>query len=53
VSFDARLVAAMRSHSITKLLSFNGADFSRFTGVSILDPSALASSGIPPLSTTP
>ena len=30
VSFDARLVAAMRTHGVTRLLTFNGSDFARF-----------------------
>ena len=40
--FDARLVAAMRTHGITRLLTFNGADFARFPGVSVLDPATIA-----------
>ena len=53
VSFDARLVAAMRTHGLTRLLTFNGPDFARFPGLSILDPAALATSAIPPSSTAP
>lgn len=38
---DARLVAAMRTHGVTHLLSFNVADFSRFPGITVLDPNAV------------
>jgi predicted nucleic acid-binding protein len=37
---DARLVAAMRTHGLTELLTFNGSDFRRFPGVTVLDPVA-------------
>ena len=53
VSYDARLVAAMRTHGITQLLTFNGADFARFPGVAVLDPASLAAPAIPPPSSTP
>lgn len=53
VSFDARLVAAMRTHGVTRILTFNGADFARFPGIVVLDPAALASPPTPPPSTTP
>jgi predicted nucleic acid-binding protein len=48
VSHDARLVAAMRTHGITQLLTFNGTDFARFPSLTILDPSTLVSSASPP-----
>jgi predicted nucleic acid-binding protein len=38
VSDDARLVAAMRTHGIARVLTFNGADFARFPGLTTLDP---------------
>ena len=38
-SYDARLVAAMRTHGISRILTFNGSDFARFDGLTILDPS--------------
>jgi predicted nucleic acid-binding protein len=41
VAHDARLVAAMRTHGITQLLTFNGPDFQRYPAISILDPVAL------------
>ena len=38
VSHDARLVAAMQWHGISRILTFNTADFSRFAGVQALTP---------------
>jgi predicted nucleic acid-binding protein len=35
---DARLAATMRLHGIARVLTFNGADFRRFPGVTVLDP---------------
>ena len=52
-SFDARLVAAMRTHGITHLLTLNVADFARFPGITVLDPAAIVASSPPPPSTTP
>jgi predicted nucleic acid-binding protein len=40
VSYDARLVAAMRTHGITRLLTLNTADFARFPGLTLIDPTA-------------
>ena len=53
VSYDARLVAAMRTHGVTRLLTFNGADFARFPGITILDPTTIAAPANPPPRTTP
>jgi predicted nucleic acid-binding protein len=53
VSYDARLVAAMRTYGITRLLTFNGPDFSRFPGLTIIDPASLVSPVNPQPSTTP
>ena len=36
---DARLAASMTVHGVTSILTFNVADFSRFTGLSALHPS--------------
>ena len=36
-SHDARLVAAMQSHNITDLLTFNTQDFKRFPNISLLN----------------
>ena len=52
-SFDARLVAAMRPHGIARLLTLNRGDFTRFPGLSILDPTTIAAAAAPPPSTTP
>lgn len=37
---DARLVAAMKAHGLTHILTFNGADFARYApeGIAPLDP---------------
>lgn len=35
---DARLVAAMETHRIDSALTFNAADFSRYPGLTIIDP---------------
>ena len=40
LAHDARLVAAMRTHGVTDLLTFNGGDFRRFPGITIVDPAA-------------
>jgi predicted nucleic acid-binding protein len=53
VSYDARLVAAMRTHGLTHLLTLNGADFARFPGITVLDPTTIVASIPPPPSTTP
>jgi predicted nucleic acid-binding protein len=39
---DARLVAAMVVHGLTRLLTFNVADFIRFPGITVLDPNTVA-----------
>jgi hypothetical protein len=44
---DARLVAAMRNHGMTQLLSFNVADFSRFPGITVIDPTTVSSHPAP------
>lgn len=48
VSYDARIIAAMRTHGITRLLTRNGSDFARFPGVTILDPVAFTTPAAPP-----
>jgi len=35
---DARLVAAMMIHEITHILTFNGSDFKRYPGITVLHP---------------
>lgn len=40
-SHDARLVAAMKTHGITHLLTFNMTDFSRFSNeITVVDPTS-------------
>jgi predicted nucleic acid-binding protein len=39
-SHDARLVAAMQTHGITRLLTFNVADFKQFS-ITIIDPATV------------
>jgi predicted nucleic acid-binding protein len=38
-TYDARIVAAMTVHGITDLLTFNVADFKRYTGITVTSPS--------------
>jgi hypothetical protein len=38
---DARLVAAMQWHQLTHILTFNVADFKRYSGIEILEPAAV------------
>ncbi len=40
---DARLVAAMTCQGIAHILTFNAQDFSRYPGVTVLDPVTVAS----------
>jgi predicted nucleic acid-binding protein len=47
VAHDARYVAAMRTHGLSHLLTFNGSDFSRYPGIIALDPNTIAASGRP------
>ena len=35
---DARLVAAMKVHNVTHLITFNTDDFKRYDGITIVDP---------------
>ena len=35
---DAQLVAAMVMHGVEQILTFNGADFTRYAEISVLDP---------------
>ena len=44
---DARIVAAMTVHGITHLLTFNKQDFSRYSGITSLDPVAIAPPAAP------
>ena len=42
---DARLVAAMKVHGITRILTFNDADFRRYPGITVLTPVAVLAAG--------
>jgi predicted nucleic acid-binding protein len=54
VAHDARLVAAMRTHGITRILTLNGVDFQRYPGITVLDPAAIsAPTPTPPPPTPP
>jgi len=40
-SHDARLVAAMMSHKLTHILTFNTDDFKRFSGITAVNPAGV------------
>ncbi|MFV0444135.1 MAG: type II toxin-antitoxin system VapC family toxin [Planctomycetaceae bacterium] len=44
---DARLVAAMLRHGMSHLLTFNFKDFTRYPGITALDPAAVAAGQVP------
>jgi predicted nucleic acid-binding protein len=39
---DARLVAAMKIHSVGSILTFNTQDFTRYRGIAVIDPKTVA-----------
>ncbi len=41
---DARIAAAMRKHGISTILTFNKSDFTRYPGITVLEPADLVSS---------
>jgi predicted nucleic acid-binding protein len=43
-AFDARLVAAMRTHGELEILTFNNHDFRRFPGIAVYTPDAVVAS---------
>lgn len=45
---DARLVALMKTHGITHVLTLNGGDFTRYPGIVAIDPASIAVPPIPP-----
>lgn len=47
VAHDARYVAAMNTHGVTRLLTFNTADFARYPHITVLDPRIVAAA-VPP-----
>lgn len=44
---DARIVAAMTVHGVSAILTFNVADFRRYSGITLLDPQAFAARTTP------
>jgi predicted nucleic acid-binding protein len=38
---DAQLAAAMYTHGISRILTFNGSDFSRFSEITAIHPAAV------------
>jgi predicted nucleic acid-binding protein len=40
--YDARLVATARVYGITRILTFNGADFKRYRDISVIDPALVS-----------
>jgi predicted nucleic acid-binding protein len=46
---DARIVAAMKAHGITHLVTFNHADFKRYTGITVMTPQEVISAYPPQL----
>ena len=50
---DARLVALMQAHGITHILTFNGADFARYPGITVIPPASLAPPPAPPSAPPP
>ena len=39
---DARLVASMRAHGVSRIMTFNVADFKRFAGIEAIHPQDVA-----------
>lgn len=40
---DARLAATMNVHGVSQILTFNGGDFSRYSGINVIEPQNAAS----------
>jgi predicted nucleic acid-binding protein len=47
VAHDARYVAALKTHGLTHLLTFNVQDFARYPGITVVDPNSVAATGPP------
>ncbi len=47
LAHDARLVAAMQRHGLTDILTFNSADFARFTGIRAFTPADILAGQLP------
>lgn len=43
ILIDARLVAAMKRHGTSHLLTFNDGDFARFSDITVVNPEAATS----------
>jgi predicted nucleic acid-binding protein len=50
---DARLVAAMRVHGLTELLTFDRDHFNRYPGIRVIDPHTVAEEEEPPTNADP
>jgi predicted nucleic acid-binding protein len=44
---DARIAAAMITHNVAHILTFNDRDFARYSGISVIHPTALAAHQTP------
>jgi predicted nucleic acid-binding protein len=40
-AYDARIVASMKVHNVSHVLTFNGPDFARFPAITVLTPEAV------------
>jgi predicted nucleic acid-binding protein len=38
---DARIASAMNAYGISHILTFNGNDFKRFSGITVVDPNGV------------
>lgn len=47
IAHDARYIAAMRTHHLTQLLTFNVRDFARFPGIVAIDPASVTPAATP------
>lgn len=45
---DAKLVALMKAQGVTHILTLNGGDFTRYSGITVIDPSSLVTSSAAP-----
>lgn len=45
---DARIVAAMKAHGVTHLLTFNTGDFARYQGITVVTPDSIVNPSSPP-----
>lgn len=52
-SHDARFVAAMLTHGITHILTFNDQDFRRYSSITVVSPANVLVAAAPPPGATP